>query len=292
MFPFAERTPDLTASAGARAGAGPSGEGRLPRRVSVTEAGIMTWGTEELVVEPGEPEVGRAVCIASGTRLAFRRVLAVQGRQLRLRADVAPFEDRWEGEIVGLVRPRLVDKVAAIDPDRWTRANWRAAVAMAHALAARRRLKRHRQVNTTTRVLEPSEWPRVRQFWREACGNELHVDAHANQHVIALFDGPALVGANIHLVFGSTSCSTFTLVDRRYRGTGGGTKMIQRAIALAREQRLESIYVHINARNLPSLRAYRRAGFERKGWWSDDSDPLASAERQWQVFEIDLTTPR
>jgi RimJ/RimL family protein N-acetyltransferase len=147
-------------------------------------------------------------------------------------------------------------------------------------------------VNTTTRVLEPSEWPRVRQFWREACGNELHVDAHANQHVIALFDGPALVGANIHLVFGSTSCSTFTLVDRRYRGTGGGTKMIRRAIALAREQRLESIYVHINARNLPSLRAYRRVGFELKGWWSDDSDPLASAERQWQVFEIDLTTPR
>jgi RimJ/RimL family protein N-acetyltransferase len=68
--------------------------------------------------------------------------------------------------------------------------------------------------------------------------------------------------------------------------------MIQRAIALAREQKLESIYVHINARNLPSLRAYRRAGFERKGWWSDESDPLASAERQWQVFEIDLTTPR
>jgi GNAT superfamily N-acetyltransferase len=266
---------------------------RAPRVVSVSEAGIFTWGTERLVIEPGPPTVGRAICVASGSRLAFRRVLAVEGRRLRLRADVAPFEDTWDGDIVGCVRPRWIDKLAALDPERFTRANWRAAVAMAHARAARRRItprRRHRPM--TTRVLEASEWPSVRRFWREACGNELHVEAHAHQHVIGLFDGPRLVGANIHLVFGKTSCSTFTLVDRRYRGTGGGSQMIAHAVRLARALSLESVYVHINARNLPSLRAYRRAGFARTGWWSDESDPLAAAERQWLVLELDLTTRR
>ena len=259
------------------------------RRVRVSNAGILTWGTEELELDADPPEVGRAVAIRSGGRLAFRRVLGVRGRELRLRADVAPFEDTWQGDIVGCVRPRLVDKVAALDPERWTRSNWRLAVAIAHALAARRRLLPHRRANLTTSLLEASDWPRVRRFWRHACGEELDVEAQAHQHVIGLFDEEELVGANIHLVFGTVSYSAFTLVDRRYRGTGGGIKMIKHSIAVNRSQGIESCYVHINARNLPSLRAYRRVGFEDKGWWSDASDPLVSAERQWRVFEIDLT---
>jgi GNAT superfamily N-acetyltransferase len=128
----------------------------------------------------------------------------------------------------------------------------------------------------------------VRAFWRETCGKELHVEAQPRQQVIGLFDGSQLVGANIHLVFGSTSYSAYTLVDRRYRGTGGGGQMIRHAVGLARESGLDSIYVHINARNFPSIGAYRRAGFAERGWWSDAADPLASAERQWRVFEIDL----
>ena len=252
--------------------------------------GIFGWGiADQLTIDPDPPEVGRAVCIASGDRFAFRRVLAVQGRQLRLRADVAPFEDLWDGEVVGCVRPRVIDRLAAIDPDRWTRGNWRAAVAVAHALSARKRLSRPRQVNYTTRVLETSEWPRVRAFWRATCGKELHAEAQPRQQVVGLFDGGELVGANIQLIFGATSYSAFTLVDRRYRGTGGGRRMIEHSTRAAREQGLERIYVHINSRNLPSIRAYERAGFESKGWWTDAADPLAAAERQWLVFEIDLT---
>jgi RimJ/RimL family protein N-acetyltransferase len=110
--------------------------------------------------------------------------------------------------------------------------------------------------------------------------------------VIGLFDGTELIGANIQLLFGTTSYSAFTLVDRRYRGTGGGSKMIAHAVALARARKLESIYVHINYRNLPSIGAYERAGFKRQGWWSDAADPLASAEQQWLVFEIDLVDKR
>jgi RimJ/RimL family protein N-acetyltransferase len=258
------------------------------RTVSVSSAGILTWGTENLVVDPESPEVGRAVCIESGGRLAFRRVLEVRGRQLRLRADVAPFEDHWEGEIVGCVRPRLVDRLAAVDPESFTSTGWRLARAAAQAMAARRRLARPSQAVLETRALDASEWPRVRAFWREACGAELHVEAQPRQQVIGLFHGSVLVGANIHLILGSTSYSAFTLVDRRYRGAGGGGKMIRHAVALAREQGLDSIYVHINSRNLPSVGAYSRAGFTNQGWWTDPADPLASAERQWLVFEIDL----
>lgn len=258
-------------------------------RVRVADAGILTWGEEELEIEPIPPTVGAAVCVKSGGRMAFRRVLGIRGRELRLRGDVAPFEDVWDGEIVGCVRPRVVDKIAAVDAERFTRSNWQLAVAMAHALAARRRLQPRRRVTLATRTLEITDWPRVRRFWREACGEELHVEAHPHQRVVGLFDGEQLVGANIHLYFGKASYSAFTLVDRRYRGTGGGIKMIRHSIGLARAEGIESTYVHINARNLPSVRAYRRCGFERKGWWSDASDPLASAERQWLVFEIDLT---
>ncbi|MDB4942844.1 MAG: Acetyltransferase family [Labilithrix sp.] len=260
-------------------------------RVRVSDVGILTLGVEELVLDPDPPEVGRAVGLMSGGRLAFRRVLGVNGKELRLRADVAPFEDRWDGEIVGCVRPRLVDRVAAIDPERFTRANWTGALAIAHAMSMKRRVKKSIHAELTTRSLTLADWPNVRQFWKEACGNILHVSAHPNQHVIGLFDGDQLVGANIHLVFGPVSYSAFTLVDRRYRGTGGGVKMIKHALQVARENRLESIYVHINVRNLPSVRAYKRAGFEEKGWWADAADPMESAERQWRILEIDLTKP-
>ena len=264
---------------------------RSIRKAPATGVGILAWGPGDLLIDPDPPEVGRAVCIASGDRLTFRRVLGVDGRRLRLRADIAPFEDLWDGEVVGCVRPRVIDRIAAIDPDRWTRTNWRAAVTLAHALAARKRLSRRRHVSYTTRALDASDWPRVRAFWKATCGKELHAEAQPRQHVVGLFDGTELVGANIHLIFGTTSYSAFTLVDRRYRGTGGGRKMIEHAIVDARNHGLERIFVHINSRNLPSIRAYERAGFDNKGWWSDAADPLASAERQWLVFELAIKPP-
>ena len=170
----------------------------LPMLVRVSDAGIFTFRDEELTIEDVPPTVGAAVCVRSGSRLAFRRVLGIEGATLRLRADLAPFEDRWDGDA-------------------------------------------------------------------------------------------ELVGANIHLVLGSQSYSAFTLVDRRFRGTGGGSKMIQRAVQVCRRQGLQSIYVHIDVRNFPSIAAYERNGFEKKGWWSDESDPLASAERRWKVLELELT---
>ena len=112
------------------------------------------------------------------------------------------------------------------------------------------------------------------------------------QHVVGLHTGSELVGVNILLAFGSTVLSAFTLVDRRYRGLGGGRRMLVHAVAETRRRGFESAYVHIHARNLPSLAAYRSVGFRQKGWWSDDADPLAAAERQWLIFEIDLNARR
>ena len=271
-----------------RLGNEPMGAVHVPHTVIVANVGILTWSDEELVIEPAPAEVGRAVCVVSGGRLAFRRVLEVRGRALRLRADIAPFDERWELPIVGCVKPRWIDRVAAIAPEAWTRANWEAALVYARVLAARSRLARRRQVEFTSRVLEHGEWNRVRDFWREACGRELHAKADAHQFVIGLFDGARLIGANIHLVFGDQSYSAFTLVDRRYRGTGGGLWMIEHSLRVARERKLARMYVHINVRNLPSIRAYQRAGFVKKDWWQDPTDPLASAERQWFVLEHDL----
>jgi len=241
------------------------------------------------VIEAGAPRVGGAVGVTSGARLAFRRVLAVNGDTLRLRADVAPFEDTWRGPIVGCVRTRAIDRLVAIAPEAVTRASWAAALALAHAAAAKRRAKPSRPASFHTRELERAEWAKVRAFWRAACGEALPVAAQENQRAIGLFHGGELVGANIHLVLGATSYSAYTLVDRRYRGLGGGVAMIEHALGLARRLGLEGVYVHVNVRNLPSLRAYERAGFARKGYWSDASDPLAAAERQWIVLEHDLS---
>ena len=249
--------------------------------------GVITFRDDELVVENEPPRVGRAVCLRSGGRITYRRVLEVNGKELLVRGDVAPFAERFDGEVVGSVRPRLVDRIASIDPKRFTAANWRAALATAHILAARRRLspRRGERVPFTTAILAASEWPGVRAFWLRACGRELPVAWQTHQHVIGLFVKGELVGVNVQLVASETSFSAYTLVDRRYRGIGGGRRMIEHALTLAEERGLSSMYVHINARNLPSIRAYRRAGFVKKQWWSDESDPLASAERQWLVFE-------
>ncbi|WP_394823629.1 GNAT family N-acetyltransferase [Pendulispora albinea] len=265
--------------------------GILPPRwkMLVSEEGVLTLGAEELLIEKGEPQVGQAVCLLSGHRIAFRRLLSRDDRGMLLRADVAPFEDHWRDGVVGCVHPRAIDRAAAINPVHFTRTSWVAAVASAHLRSVRRRLKKQpRQPSLTTRLLAESDWPRVREFWNESCGRELPVQANPNQHVVGLFDGSTLAGVNIHLGFGSTAYSAFTLVHRSYRGCGGGKQMIEHAVAISRERKFDSIYVNINVRNLPSIAAYRSAGFRPTRWWSDDADPLASAERQQMVFELDL----
>lgn len=265
--------------------------GRLPARwvVSAPGAAVATLG-QALPLERGlRPRPGLVVGLISGDRLTFRRVLAVHGTLLRLRGDVAPFEDRWDAPVVGCVPPRPVDRLASLDPQRFTAMGWRAAMTAARFAAAQQRfLRTRRGPRLDVASLGPSDWPRVRAFWAEHAEQPLPASATRAQRAVGLFDRSRLVGVNIHLEVGSASYSAFTLVDRRYRGCGGGRAMIARAAEDARLHGLSSVYVHIHARNLPSIAAYRAVGFRPVRWWSDESDPLLSAERQWRVFELAL----
>jgi GNAT superfamily N-acetyltransferase len=278
-------------------------EGRLPQRwrMRIKDAPIFTLGAEDLVLRQRAPVAGDAVCLISGGRTTFRRVLAIEDAaprpRLRLRGDVAPFEDAWDtdtdGEVIGCVDPRIFDQFVMLDPVAITRSNWYAAMAAAHALSAKKRITRSFgkkvEARFRTRILSLEDWAGVRAFWLEACGDPLPVQAHEDQHVVGLFDeNGVLRGATIHLRFGTASYSAFTLVDRRFRNQGGGRAMIEHAVKHARTRGLTLCYVHIHVRNIPSILAYKRVGFHAVRWWRDDSDPLLAAERQWKVFELTL----
>jgi GNAT superfamily N-acetyltransferase len=266
----------------------------LPERWRMTAespSGIRVVDGEILDVDRGDPRPGDAVCLVSGRRLCFRRVLAVRGRRVLVRGDVAPFADGWFDDVVGRVRPRGVDRFAALAPGPWTEIGWTAAIAAAHAFAGYRHLRsRARDVPAfSARPLSLEDWPEVRAFWLSACGSPLPLKAQPSQHVVGLF-GPAgtLVGVNIQLVLGDRSYSAYTLVDRRHRGLGGGRHMIDVALGIARAQGVKLVYVHIHARNLPSIAAYEASGFRFARWWTEESDPLLTTERQWRVYECVL----
>lgn len=268
-------------------------QGRLPERwtMHVAPAGIVTFG-ENLVLErvPAGRTVdvrpGEAVCMVSGSRLAFRRVLGREGSQLRVRCDVAPFGDLWDGPVLARVAPRPIDKIASLAPALWVEGNWQGTMALVHAMALPQKVRR-RQVRLPfrTELLGSEDWPRVRAFCVEASGRPLPQEAHAKQHVFGMLLGDELIGFNVCLVSGTSSYSAYTLVHPKYRGLGGARSLIAHAVRFARSRRLERMYVHIDARNLASIGAYRANGFDFAGWWSDEADPLASAEVQWRVFE-------
>jgi GNAT superfamily N-acetyltransferase len=90
---------------------------------------------------------------------------------------------------------------------------------------------------------------------------------------------------NIQIVLGDVSYAAYTLVHPRHRGLGGGRRMIEAALRTARELGVALVYVHIPARNLASIAAYEASGFRFARWWSEESDPLLAAERQWRVYE-------
>jgi GNAT superfamily N-acetyltransferase len=254
-------------------------------------SGILVLPGEVLEIERGAPTAGSAVCLVSGSRLAWRRVLAVRDGRALLRADVAPFADGWFDGIVGCVRPRALDRVAALAPERWTELGWSAAIAGAQTFALYKRLRTRRMgaSELTAKPLSMADWPRVRAFWLQACGKPLPLKAQPSQYAVGLFSPRgALAGVNIQIVLGDVSYAAYTLVDRRCRGLGGGRKMIEAAVDLARGLGVKLVYVHIPARNLPSIAAHEASGFHFARWWTEDSDPLLAAERQWQVYERSL----
>lgn len=291
---------------------------RLPdlwrMRVGGVPHAVVTVGTEELDVARlasgslrdalgTSVRVGDVVCVRSGQRVTWRRVLDVRGERAFLRGDVAPFADGWfaaEGaaaaaELLGRVRTRRLDALARVSPSRVVRTNWLAALAIAQAKATKRRLTSrslHLGDTLRTRLLAPSEWDRVQAFWRRASGRELPLTAPRAAYVVGLFAEDAggrpsvdLVGVNVQLVTGEESYSAYTMIERGYRGVGGSRLLLDESLRVAEALEIRRVYVHIHARNVPSLAAYRRARFRFSHWWADETDPLLSAERQWRVFE-------
>jgi GNAT superfamily N-acetyltransferase len=231
------------------------------------------------------------VCIVSGDRLAWRRVLAVRGDRALVRGDVAPFADGWVDGVVGRLVPRRIDRIAAVSPSQWTELGWTTAIAGAHAFRALKRLRSraHHAPSLTAKPLLPSDWPRVRAFWLHVCGSPMPLQAHPSQHVAGLFlENGALAGVTIQIVLGDASYSAYTLVDRRFRGLGGGRRLLEVVVDVARGLGVKLLYAHIDARNLSSIAAHEAAGFRFARWWTEESDPLLAAERQWRVYERDL----
>ena len=278
-------------------------------RVGGTPA-VLTVGVEELVVATVRRSrglvdstgvalgSGDVVCVRSGPRITWRRVLAVKGDLAFLRGDVAPFADGWIGAestknhaaIVGRVDPRPHDWPARVDSTRFVQANWMAAMALGRFKAARRRFGSRKKptlrVPFRTKLLSPSEWPSVLSFWERASGRSLPLAAPRGAYVVGLFaEHTRLVGVNIQLVTGDEAYSAYTMIERGYRDSGGSRLLLDEAIRVAEALEIARVYVHIHARNVPSLAAYHRAGFRFSHWWTDDADPMLSAERQWRVFE-------
>lgn len=287
--------------------------GRLPDawrvRVGGTPA-VLTVGVEELLVVTvrGPRSLtdstgvaltkGDVVCILSGPRITWRRVLEVRGGQVFVRGDVAPFADGWLGadpafgqaRIIGRVERRPHDWPARVDSTRFVHANWMAAMALGRFKAARRRFGSRQKpvlrVPFRTKLLSPSEWPSVLSFWERASGRSLPLAAPRGAYVVGLFaEHTRLVGVNIQLVTGDEAYSAYTMIERGYRDSGGSRLLLDEAIRVAEALEIARVYVHIHARNVPSLAAYHRAGFRFSHWWTDDADPMLSAERQWRVFE-------
>lgn len=289
---------------------------RLPDAFRVRVGGspaVLTVGTEELLVtriggERGLCDVtgaplaaGDVVCVRSGSRVTWRRVLELRADEAFLRGDVTPFADGWiaavgssrvrsAAAIVGRVARRPHDLLARVDSARFVHANWMAALALGRVKAAQRRFSRRRRpvlrVPFRTKLLSPSEWPSVQSFWQRASGRQLPLSAPRGAYVVGLFaEHTRLVGVNIQLVTGDEAYSAYTMIERGYRDAGGSRLLLDEAIRVAEALDIARVYVHIHARNVPSLAAYHRAGFRFSHWWTDDADPMLSAERQWRVFE-------
>lgn len=285
-------------------------------RVNSTAA-LITRGIEELEVVSVRAGGGHlvdlrgdlvrpadVVALRSGRRLTFRRVLETDGERVFVRGDIVPFADGWlapnrdrdraprDGvvSVVGRVRPRAIDRFARIDPSRFVRGSWAAAVAAAHARSVALRavaiaFGATSRPDFEVRLMSPSEWPLVASFWRRVRAERSPATAPKGAHVVGLFDRSRLVGVNIQLVTGEESYSAYTIVDPNYRGMGGSRLLLDESLRIVDKLGLRRVYVHIHALNLPSLAAYQRAGFRFDRWWEDASDPMLSAEYQWRVYE-------
>jgi GNAT superfamily N-acetyltransferase len=242
--------------AGVRAGA-------LPLRFSTTVTGgalrpFVAAGSRVTIRRDPAPPVGALVVLADGDCLAFRRVIDRRGGRSLVRADVAPFADGWFGGIVGEVElGSPLARIAARFPRAVGELGWRGA-----AWSARlRALARPRHLPGSFSVTRDSDE-----------GNSLRFSL--------VSDGGVRCGETTLTMRDGAGVSHDTRIATPFRGRGGASWLLAAALREARARSLSRVVAWVHARNLPSLAAYRRAGFRPVGWWRSGEDPLLAAERQ------------
>jgi len=262
--------------------------GTLPERFTATVRSHALWPAvasgARVTVTRGTPWVGAVACVASGGRLAWRRVIDVRDGAALLRAEVAPFDDGWWRELIGCARAEgAYAALSAAAPSVVTEAAWRAALAWSKAprLAGRRRAS----VPWVTRTLSPADEGARDAMLDRAYGGRPHGAAPAT--VVGLFaPGGALVGEYHLLVEGERGLSSGMVVEPAWRARGGGVALARGVLAAARALGLKRVGCAIAARNGPSIGAHLRAGYADAGRWRTwPDDPLLAAERQWREFE-------
>lgn len=79
----------------------------------------------------------------------------------------------------------------------------------------------------------------------------------------------------IKLEFGSCICTFYNNgkanvmiidsveVDKDHRGQGIGTQIIEAALKLAKERRVDSVELNVNKDNIPAKKLYEKMGFEK-----------------------------
>jgi GNAT superfamily N-acetyltransferase len=260
--------------------------GALPPRFTAVVRSHALWPTlasgATVTLERRPPWVGAIACVASGERLAWRRVIAVEDGAARLRAEVAPFDDGCWRELVGCAdAPGVYGRLSALAPSVATALAWEAALR-----ASRRRGRGVREsVRWVTRVLDAGDARARAAMLTRAYGGRPHGAAPATAVGLFAPDG-TLVGEYHLLTDGDRGLSSGMVVEPAWRGRGGGVALARGVVSAARAMGLRGVGCAIAARNGPSVGAHERAGYVSTGRWRRwPDDPMLAAERQWLEFE-------
>ena len=267
--------------------------GALPLRFVAMVSSRALWpsvtqGTR-LVMTRAAPWPGAVACVASGARVAWRRVVAVRGGEALLRAEVAPFDDGWWGDLLGCAEAPSGpwNALAARAPAMSTGVAWAGAMAWARARGAAAHM-REGEAAFTTRLLGADDAAARSAMLARAYGGRLTGAAPAA--VVGLFAPERTLVGEYHLLTdGDRGLSSAMVVEPAWRGRGGGVVLARVVLAAARSFGLRTVGCAIAARNTPSVRAHLRAGYRDTGRWRRwPEDPLLAAERQWREFEAVL----
>lgn len=256
-------------------------------------------GTEIVVVRRRATR-GRIACLSTGSRVTFRRVLAVDGQRVFVRGDVAPFADGWFANVIGCVdEPASPFLIARIAPVLWTSSAWHLArgVALARAMGVGARPVAAETAGLSTRTLCATDGDALIALLVESHGGppeRYSREINLAASTVGLFSPNAqLIGrCAVTKGEGDVAESEALVVHPLWRRCGGGALIMRAIVELARGNGARVVRATVAARNLPSRRTLLRAGFRETGRWvRAGDDPLLAAERQLLETEVVLRAP-